>query len=222
LPFRDKILCFMVVIILGLPASLFAQDSNAQALGSLQSFTGILQMPNARVLPDWKIRLKIGSADPWRYYGGAVGIFDRFEFHGQFTRIDTITAFPGYDYGAHKDRSAGMRVVLIKENEFLPQISAGFYDATGTGFFGSRYVNASKMFSNVDVTLGLGQGILAGEYTRDSGSFLLSDPFRETKIFGGVEWHVNPELTLSAEYSTLNWSNMFGYRDNSGNVIKKK
>jgi len=221
LPFRDKILCSIVVIILGLPASLFAWDSNAQSLGSLQSFTGILQMPNARVLPDWKVRLKIGSADPWRYYGGAVGILDRFEFHGQFTRVDTVTAFSGYDYGAWKDRSAGMRAVLIKENEFLPQISAGFYDATGNGFFASRYVNASKMFGNVDVTLGLGQGMLAGEYPPANESLLLSDPFRETKVFGGVEWHVNPELTLSAEYTTINWSNMFGYRDNKGKLVKK-
>ena len=208
-----------------MPGSAFAWDSNAQSLGSLQSFTGILQMPNARVMPDWTIRLKMGSADPWRYYGGAVGIFDRFEFHGQFTRTDTITAFPGYDYGANKDRSAGMRAVLIKENEFLPQISAGFYDAIGTGLFSSRYVTASKMFGSVDVTLGLGQGILAGEYPRDSNGdselFLLSDPFRQTKVFGGVEWHINPELTLAAEYSTIDWSNMFGYRDASGNVIKQ-
>ncbi|MFH2091571.1 MAG: YjbH domain-containing protein [Pseudomonadota bacterium] len=131
-----------------------AWESNAQALGSLQSYTGILNMPTARVLLDWAVRLKIGTADPWAYYGGAIGIFDRFEFHGQFTKTNTIEAFPGYGYGDTKDKSAGMRAVLIKENEFFPQISAGFYDVIGTGLFPSRYIVASKMFGNFDLYFG--------------------------------------------------------------------
>ena len=212
----------MIVLCFSMPC--MAGESEPEALASLQSYTGILNMPNARVKPDWTMRLKMGYADPWAYYGGAVGFFDRFEFHGQFTRINTIKAFEGYGYGDYKDRSAGMRAVLVKENEFLPQLAVGFYDATGTGKFSSRYFTASKKIKNVDFTVGLGQGILAGEYTgsgSDSGeSFLTSDPFRTTRVFGGAEWHVNPRLTLSAEYSSINRKNMFGYRDSSGNVVK--
>ena len=181
-------------------------------------------MPTARVKPDWTVRLKAGSADPWTYFGGAIGIFDIFEFHGQFTRTDTIIAFPGFAYGATKDRSAGMRAVLIKENEFFPQISVGFYDAIGNGFLSSRYLTASKMFGNFDVTIGLGQGILAGEYTAsgaDSGElFLTSDPLRATSVFGGIEWHLTPDLTLSAEYSSIDRANMYGYR-NGGTILKQ-
>lgn len=214
----------IIIVMLGLLANAQAWESNGQALGSLQSYTGILQMPTARVKPDWSLRLKAGSADPWSYYGGAIGIFDIFEFHGQFTRTDTITAFPGYSYGATKDRSAGMRAVLLKENEFFPQISAGFYDAIGNGFLSSRYLVASKMIGNFDVTIGLGQGILAGEYTAsgaDTGeTFLTSDPFRTTKLFGGIEWHLSPDLTLSAEYSSIDRANMYGYRDGSGKILK--
>lgn len=223
---RDKIIITFCCILFtaGIPASGSAWESNARALGSLQSYTGILQMPTARILPDWNMRVKFGYADPWAYYGGALGVFDRFEFHGQFTRTSTITAFPGYGYGDHKDRSAGMRAVLIKENQFFPQLAAGFYDATGTGLYSSRYLTASKMFKNVDVTLGIGQGILAGEYPRaavDSGeSFLTSDPFRKTSLFGGFEWHLTPKLTLAAEYSSIDRANMFGYRDSGGNKVK--
>ena len=222
----NKIIITITLILLLIPGLLKtsqAWESNSQALGSLQSYTGILQMPTARVKKDWTLRLKFGDADPWSYYGGAIGIFDIFEFHGQFTRTDTIIAFPGYDYGATKDRSAGMRAVLIKENEFFPQISAGFYDAIGNGFLSSRYLTASKMFGNFDVTIGLGQGILAGEYTAsgaDTGeTFLTSDPFRTTKLFGGIEWHLNPDLTLSAEYSSIDRANMYGYR-RGGTILK--
>ena len=221
----------IIAVLMGLSGLLtvpsIAWDSNAQALGSLESYTGILYMPNARVKPDWSMRLKIGHNDPYTYYGGALGIFDRFEFHGQFTQVNTIEGFPGYGYGDDRDRSAGMRMVLIKENEMIPQISAGFYDAIGTGLYPSRYITASKMIGNLDLTLGLGQGILAGDYPKDqlSGSdigqsFLFSDPLRKTKPFGGAEWHFSPDLSFIVEYSTINWSNMYGYRDGNGNKLK--
>ena len=201
-----------------------AGESSARAQASLQSYTGIWNMPNARVLPDWHARLKFGVADPYSYYGGALGAFDRFEIHGQFTQTNTIIAFPGYNYGYTKDRAAGARMVLLKETGALPQISAGFFDATGNAHFGSRYLVASKMFGNVDFTLGAGQGVLAGEYvagfpggSNDSGfNFLLSDPLRPTKPFAGVEWHVTPDLTLSAEYSSMDFSQMFGFLNTDG------
>ena len=178
-------------------------------------------MPTARILPDWSMRVKVGQEDPWTYYGGAAGLLNLVEFHGQYTRISTIQAFEEYDYGDYKDRSAGARLVLLRESEFLPQIAGGFFDATGTGLFSTRYIAASKMIRNIDVTIGLGQGLLAGEYT-GSGTgedFLTSDPFRETRLFGGMEWHISPRLTFAAEYDSLDRDNMFGYRNNSGEMF---
>jgi len=212
---------------LGLLTNAQAWESNAQPLSSIQSYTGILQMPSARVKKDWTVRLKAGIADPYAYFGGAIGILDRFEFHGQITRINTRTSFVGYDYGYQKDRSIGMRTVLFKENEFFPQISFGFYDAIGNGLFPSRYVSASKMINNFDLTIGLGQGTLAGQYLHNlpenqySESLLLSNPFRKTSVFGGVEWHITPKLTLSAEYSSIDRANLLGYRDTDGTIQKE-
>lgn len=233
MPFKhhafSAVLCivFALCLIGSSATAVSAYENNAQALGSLQSYTGLIYMPNARVKPDWSVRLKIGYNDPYTYYGGALGVFDRFEFHGQFTQINTMTAFPGYGYGDYKDRAAGMRMVLIKENEFIPQIAAGFYDAIGTGLFPFRYLVASKMIGNVDLTLGLGQGILAGDFPNDeySGSdtgesFLFTTPFRKTKPFMGAEWHFTPDLSFTAEYSPINWGNMYGYRDGSKNKLK--
>lgn len=233
MPFKRYVfsaaLCIVYILCLLGPtsSSVSAFENRSQALGSLQSYTGLLYMPNARVKPDWSVRLKIGHNDPYTYYGGALGMFDRFEFHGQFTQVNTITAFPGYGYGDYKDRAAGMRMVLIKENEFTPQIAAGFYDAIGTGLFPFRYIAASKMIGDVDLTFGLVQGILAGDYPKDeySGddigqSFLFTKPFRKTKPFMGAEWHCTSDLSFTAEYSPINWSNMFGYRDSSNNKVK--
>jgi hypothetical protein len=179
------------------------------------------------------MRFKIGRSDPYTYYGGAIGLWDRLEFHGQFTEINTIEAFEGYDYGHYKDRSAGARLVLIKEDNFWPQVAIGAFDATGTALFGQRYIVLSKMLGDFDLTFGLGQGVLAGEFVggsadavvgsaEDSGfAFLLSSPWRETRPFAGVEWHITPDLTLSAEYSSLDYKQMFGFRDKEGKEVKK-
>lgn len=209
---------------LGAPVAGRAAET-APALASLQAYTGIWQMPSARVLPDWHLRVKYGTDYPYHYYGGALGVFDRLEFHGQFTRTETLQAFVGEGYGDYKDRSAGARLVLKKEDDFWPQVAIGAYDATGTALFGTRYLAASKLFGNLDLTFGLGQGILAGEFVPDTVTaatrageqdkafaFLASDPFRRTRPFAGLEWHLTPKLTFAAEYSSLDRQNMFGYR----------
>jgi hypothetical protein len=214
--------------------SLATARAEPRSLPSLQSYTGILDMPNARIMPDWSLRLNYADADPYRYYGGAVGFWDRLEFHGQFTQVTTIQAFQAEGYGYYKDRAAGARLVLKKEDDFWPQIAVGFFDATGTAYFSTRYLAASKMFGNVDFTLGLGQGTLAGEFTGydtggaeyggrgDTGlSFLISSPFRKTKPFGGAEWHVSSRLTLAAEYTPVDYSQMLGFVSNKGRTLKE-
>ncbi len=217
------LLSFLVAVFLELGTPNISHSkpsiSSSQSLASLQSYTGIWNMPNARVLSDWNMRLVYGNAQPYRYYGGALGIWDRLEFHGQFTEVSSLEAFVGEGYGHYKDRSAGLRLVLWQEDEWLPQVAAGLFDATGTALFGSRYLVASKMIGDVDLTFGLGQGILAGEETRaasgkggDAGfDFLLSSPQRKTRPFAGLEYRITPDVTFSAEYSSIDHSHMFGF-----------
>lgn len=214
----------IVVLVHLVSPSLVKAEVTAPALASLQSYTGIINLPNARVLPDWHFRFGYGNSYPYRYYGTALGLWNRFEFHGQFTEITTIEAFPGEGYGYYKDRSAGARIVLLPEGDYWPQVATGFYDATGTALFGTRYLVASKVWGNVDFTLGLGQGILAGEYVpettlgnSDQGfAFLLSSLNRPTKPFAALEWHVLPRLTFSAETSGMDRDNLLGYRKHGG------
>ena len=224
-PVPRSLIYFFLSLLFLVPGIAVAETS-AQSLPSLQSFTGIWDMPTARVLPDWNVRIKYGKAEPYRYYGVALGIFDRLEFHGQFTEVSSLETPFGSSYGYYKDRNAGARLVVTKEQDVLPQIALGVYDPIGTGLFPYRYLVASKMFGPVDVTFGLGQGILGGESYVDIGNenansdaeefdttFLFSDPFRPTRPFGGIEYHYSPKLTFSAEYSSLQYDELFGAPD---------
>ena len=101
-----------------------------------------------------------------------------------------------------------------------PQIAIGAYDSIGTSLWPSRYLVLSKMFGNLDLTLGLGQGLLGGESLDEISAgrgdenfdttFIFSGLDRPTKLFGGLEYHFNPKLTFSAEYSSLKYEGMFG------------
>ncbi len=226
---RFTCLAFLIYFSLSFALSPLAYGKEeVPALGSLQCYTGLFNMPTARVLGDWRVIINYGNDDPYSYYGVALGLFDRVEFHGQFTEINTIEAFPGQGYGHYKDRSAGVRVVLLKEREWLPQIALGVFDVTGTALFGQRYIVASKLIHNVDFTFGLGQGILAGEFVPDiignkrdrAFAYLLSSPHQRTRPFGGVQWFLSPKLVLVGEYSSINYKNMFGFVHN-GQVVKR-
>ncbi len=190
-----------------------------QSLSSLQSYTGLWDMPNARVLPDWNMRFKVDDSGLYRFYGGALGLFDRLEIQGQISRANTSGPIfgTGVDYGNFKDRSAGAKLVLKKEDGLWPQLAIGLYDPLGTGVFRQRYVVASKLLGSLDLSLGLGQGMLAGgdlaflenkPPTLGEFGFVTASPFQKTALFGGAELHLTPNLTLSAEYSSLDYENL--------------
>jgi hypothetical protein len=207
---------------LGLLATGAAAEEEAAPQASLHGYSGLWDMPDGRVLPDWNMRLGVSDNGPYRSYHGAVGLFDRIEAHGRFTEIDTVEPFPGEGYGDFKDRSAGFKTVVAPEGEITPQIAVGATDLTGTAVFGSRYAAASKRFGCWDLTLGLGQGAMAGrdvsgvraggEAALDAGrDFLTSSPWRRTRPFAGASWRITPRLSLAAEYSSFDYENLYGF-----------
>ncbi len=191
--------------------SLFFEQS---PFANLSGATGLWDAPTARVLPDWTMRAAFSQSGPYRSFSAAAGFWDRLELHGRITEVEGVDAFPGEGFGDYKDRSAGLRLVLLHEDGWTPQLALGADDVTGTGLFASRYVTVSRRFGDMDMNLGLGQGVLAGDQRLAGGDamdLLLASPFRETGIFGGLEWELADGLVFAAEYSSLDYETMFGY-----------
>lgn len=113
------------------------------------------------------------------------------------------------------DRSIDLRYQVLKEGKITPALTIGLQDLTGKGLYASEYVAATKTFGEkVKVTAGLGWGRLGtdGGIGAPFGSRPPVDPpgtpnsdqwFRgEAAPFAGVEYKVNDNWALKAEYSS--------------------
>jgi len=65
------------------------------------------------------------------------------------------------------DRSFDLRIDLLKENNYLPDLTIGLQDFIGTGMYSGEYLVASKTFlDKLRLTAGLGWGRLSSNSDR--------------------------------------------------------
>lgn len=206
-----------------------APPASPAAAPSLSSVSGLWETPTADVPPDWTLRPSFAWNKPYRMYGAALGLLGRLEVHGQFTEVTTREGFEdAEDFGSFKDRSFGLKAVLVREHGLWPQVAVGLNDLTGTGLFSSRYVVLGRGLElhgiPARLTLGLGQGLLGGEsffveptendgQTGNAVDFHTSSLWRRTRPFGGLAVNLTPRLSLVTEYTPLDHGKLFGFDD---------
>ena len=203
-----SLLCALCLLFVNAP---FSHSTTQYPFPGNNGQTGLWDMPNARIMPDWNARINFTSADPYRYWSGTIGLLDRFEFNGRLTDITTVP-FAGQEFA--RDKAIDVKFLLSKERDWLPAIAFGATDIHGTGLFTSRYLAFSKRFKYLDLTFGLGQGILARGVTSGKDSaieFLLSRPTEtDTSVFGGLEFHITDDLSFVGEYSSYDYEKLIG------------
>ena len=180
--------------------------------------TGILETPNARIMPDWSMRMFINRDVPFTYYGFAGTPLPFLEANFHMTQISGIAGFSDSDgYGDYKDKSLSFKLLLQQEGEIAPSVVFGGDDIWGTGLYTSKYLAFSKEIGYFDFTLGYAKGRLGGQQvetvsTTNSGSttntaftFMKSLNWGGGEPFGNVVFKATPELSLMAEYSPIDY-----------------
>lgn len=210
---KSKILsAFLAPIFLVSPA--IALNNTANYSGN----TGILETPNARIMPDWSMRMFINQDKPFTYYGFAGTPLPFLEANFHMTQVDGIAGFSDSDgYGDYKDKSLSLKLLLQEEREFLPSVVFGGDDIWGTGLYTSKYIALGKQIGYFDFTLGYAKGRLGGQQiatvnTTNSGStnnnafsFMKDLSWGGGEPFGSVVFSATPKLSLMAEYSPINY-----------------
>ncbi|HHF3215741.1 TPA: YjbH domain-containing protein [Vibrio alginolyticus] len=222
------------------PALVWAQDMpfEAPTLQPSQSDfggVGLMQMPTGRMAPEGEFNFSVTGSNEYLFYNATLQIMPWLEATIRYTRVASIPydpTFPNVD-NEYTDKGIDFKVRLLKESQYIPELSLGVRDFAGTGLFDGEYIAATKRYSNpslgtFDFTLGMGWGSLG---TRDNVSnpvCKLSDRFCErpadfletggttnfdrtfkgpTALFGGVEYQtLHAPLRFKLEYDSNDYS----------------
>ena len=166
--------------------------------------TGLMEIPNARVLEENEIRFGVAQADPYRWYTGAFGVFPGLEVDFRLTQVlgATIRRKGWEGYGDDKDKCLDFKYQILPESRWFPAVAVGMHDIHGTEKFRATYVTTSRQIFPFDFTFGIGTGRLKGDT-----SMLLLDRFGP---FGGIEMALTDRLQLMAEYNPILYTDRWG------------
>jgi len=128
--------------------------------------TGLVYMPSARIDEEGTFRVGFSNSDPYFTTWSSISMFPWLELSARYTRIDDVPGIAGSPgFGDFKDKAFDAKLRLLPESRFLPEISIGAQDFTGTQLFKSQFVVVNKRFGDVDLTLGYGKDRIAGGFS---------------------------------------------------------
>jgi len=187
--------------------------------------TGIMEVPNARLMQEASLRLNFSSSWPNEFTTLTASPFDWLEASYRYVEIKNQLYGPAAYSGnqTFKDKGFDIKTLIREESFLLPAVAVGFRDVAGTGLFSSEYIVSTKRIRNsLDLTLGLGWGdlgrddnisnpfssideafnIRSDQLTAGGGSFRPKNWFSgNTAIFGGLELDLPKRgLRLKLEY----------------------
>ncbi|MBA4390249.1 MAG: hypothetical protein C0399_04850 [Syntrophus sp. (in: bacteria)] len=179
-------------------------------------FTGIMELPTARMLKENSYRVGVSQIDPYRYYYLALSPFKGVELSGKVTEILGVAASPGdpkwSGYGNDKDKSFGVRFRIMEESKWKPAVAVDIMDPQGTRVYASQSIVASKQLYPFDFTVGFGNGRFGkGPLSSSEESFkaeLFNDPkswLKDGQFFWGIQLALSEKYALMLEYNPIRY-----------------
>lgn len=155
-------------------------------------FTGLFDVPNARLLPEDRFRFGASYYEPYRTTFATVGLLPFLEVTGRINAVTSVNVdSPGWDgYGSYKDKEIDLKLRLHGGTKYLPAFAFVWNDLHGTRLFEGRAVVASKRIRPFDLTVGFGDGRFGN------------------RLFGGVEAAIGEKVTAVAEFSPVAYGRM--------------
>ena len=134
--------------------------------------------------------------------------------------------------GHYLDKGFNVKISLNTRNKKLPKFAIGLDDFAGTGLFSKEYIVATKEFSSLKLTSGVGWGKMVGDKSFNNPFNFLDNSFKNRQnspsnygyggnlsygkwfrgdavLFGGLEWFV-PRLNglkAKVEYDPMSYTN---------------
>ncbi len=172
---------------------------------------GLLQVPSARMAPDGSFNVNFSHVSPYNRTSISAQVLPWLEGTVRYTAI-TNRKYGSEEFSGdqtYKDRGFDIKISLMNEVRYLPEVSLALHDFAGTGLFSSEFLVGSKRYFDWDFTLGLAWGnggagggirnpfsVLSSKFdVRDSdsgegGDVTFGNYFsgEEVALIGGVEY----------------------------------
>ena len=198
-----------------LSADLYADDEPF-TYPSNQGFTGIMEIPTARVMKENHYRVGASQIHPYRYYYIAFSPLKGIELDGRVTETIGVKTNPGNSYwsgyGNYKDKYFGFKYQFIKEDKIAPAIALSIMDPHGTRVYPSQTIVASKQLYPFDFTIGFGNGRFGKTQLPSQGEGFQIELFnnprswaKDSQFFWGIQWAISDHYALMVEYSPIQY-----------------
>lgn len=215
-----------------------ASAATADEYGWAPSYTfygtpGLIEMPSGLSEADGQFTTTFGGFADQQRFTLSFQVTERIS--GSF-RYSYIAEFGGPGTPDTFDRSFDLRYRVLDEGRYVPAVTVGLQDFLGTGRYSGEYVAATKHITpNLRFTAGIGWGRLGSQnsfanplgviddyfdtrpvnnkFFFEEGGTITEDLFfrGDAAAFGGVEYRINDEWTVAAEYSSDAYARESGF-----------
>lgn len=178
----------------------------AQAQPSMSGQSGLINTPSARIGADGTWTLGFSYSDPYvSLYSNLVAL-PFLELTASGFRVMHTPGFTGNQaYGDYKDKRADIKLRVLQENRWFPEVAVGAQDFMGTRLFGSEYVVGSKRITDrIDLSVGFGRKTLTSLGASNDGAVTTRN--RLAGVFGGVRVKLTDAVALVAERDPIDYS----------------
>lgn len=205
----------LIALILILQVSIVKAEDKPFIGPSNTGITGLMEMPTARVMAEDSWHAGFNQTYPYVSYYLGISPYNGLEIDFDFIQVLNTAGFAGTSpdwtgYGDWKDKTLNFKYQILSESKYLPSLSIGANDPTGTKIFSSNYVAASKQIYPFDFTIGLGDGRYGKYMGTVSSVFITQNPFDYLKqfwqyshLFWGVQFAPVDYLALMIEYDPI-------------------
>lgn len=191
---------------------------------------GLIQMPSARMNSEGDFSFNYVDNQEFRRWSVNLQLFPWLETTVRYTDLRYLYYGPDRSFSNQtlKDKGIDLKLRLLQESRYLPQVSVGMRDLGGTGLYSGEYLAANKQWGPLDFTVGMGWGYLGArgnlsnpfcqvadrfcqrttETSGRGGQFEVDDWFRGNAAwFAGVEYQTPWQpLSLKLEYESNDYS----------------
>ena len=201
---KNKSLIFLStsICLLSVNTTLSANNQAYKTYTTNNGTSGIFQTPNARIMPDWSMRVFANKSKPNSFYGFALTPLPHIETKFDFIHTEENRQNTQDDY---KKKSISLKILLNKEGVYTPSFAYGIDDIWGDAVYTSKYLVASKKIAYLDLSVGYAKGFLANESFENPDEKKAIDFIKDNSLsggdfFGSIVLDATPQISLAAEY----------------------